>query len=53
MLSPANFNGRLPWVRQQPGVLADVQRRFDLWKAMNSLEQRKRIERARPIRAAA
>jgi antitoxin HigA-1 len=36
-----------------PEFWLNVQRRSDLWKAMNSLDERKRIERARPIRAAA
>jgi plasmid maintenance system antidote protein VapI len=36
-----------------PEFWLNVQRRSDLWKAMNSLEERERIERARPIRAAA
>jgi addiction module HigA family antidote len=36
-----------------PEFWLNVQRRSDLWKAMNSLDERERIERARPIRAAA
>jgi plasmid maintenance system antidote protein VapI len=36
-----------------PEFWLNVQRRCDLWKAMNSLHERERIERARPIRAAA
>jgi addiction module HigA family antidote len=36
-----------------PEFWLNVQRRSDLWEAMNSLEERKRIERARPIRTAA
>jgi addiction module HigA family antidote len=36
-----------------PDFWLNVQRRSDLWKAMNSLEERERIERARPIRTAA
>jgi addiction module HigA family antidote len=31
----------------------NVQRRSDLWKAMNSPRERKRIERAKPLSAAA
>src|SRR6202142_702294 len=31
----------------------NVQRRSDLWKAMHSPRERKRIERAKPLRAAA
>src|SRR6266404_8359989 len=31
----------------------NVQRRSDLWEAMNSPRERKRIERARPLTAAA
>ena len=31
----------------------NLQRRSDLWKAMNSPRERERIERARPINAAA
>ena len=36
-----------------PDFWLNVQRRADLWEAMHSLEERARIERARPIRAAA
>src|ERR1700752_3914172 len=36
-----------------PDFWLNVQRRSDLWKAMSSPEERERIERARPIRAAA
>jgi addiction module HigA family antidote len=36
-----------------PEFWLNVQRRSDLWKAMNSRDERERIERARPIRAAA
>src|SRR6185312_10666817 len=36
-----------------PEFWLNVQRRTDLWKAMNSLEERERIERARPILTAA
>src|SRR3989304_3000936 len=36
-----------------PGFWLDVQRRTDLWAAMNSPRARERIKRARPIRAAA
>ncbi len=36
-----------------PEFWLNVQRRSDLWNAMNSLDERKRIERARPIRTAA
>jgi addiction module HigA family antidote len=35
------------------GKSADVQRRSDLWEAMHSPRERKRIERARPLTAAA
>jgi len=31
----------------------NVQRRNDLWEAMNSPRERERIERTRPLRAAA
>jgi addiction module HigA family antidote len=31
----------------------NVQRRTDLWAAMNSPDERKRIERARPLKSAA
>jgi plasmid maintenance system antidote protein VapI len=31
----------------------NVQRRTDLWEAMNSPSERKRIERARPLKSAA
>ena len=36
-----------------PEFWLNVQRRSDLWEAMNSPRERKRIERARPLRAAA
>jgi plasmid maintenance system antidote protein VapI len=36
-----------------PEFWLNVQRRSELWKAMNPPEERERIERARPIRAAA
>lgn len=36
-----------------PDFWLDVQRRSDLWEAMNSPSQRKRIERARPLGHAA
>lgn len=36
-----------------PDFWLNVQRRTDLWEAMNSPKQRDRIERARPIRSAA
>lgn len=36
-----------------PGFWLNVQQRSDLWEAMNSPHERARIERARPIRAAA
>jgi antitoxin HigA-1 len=36
-----------------PEFWLNVQRRSDLWKAMNSLDERERIARARPIRSAA
>jgi antitoxin HigA-1 len=36
-----------------PDFWLNVQRRSDLWEAMNSPEERKRIERARPLRNAA
>jgi addiction module HigA family antidote len=32
-----------------PDVFLNVQRRSDLWRAMHSLRDRKRIERARPF----
>jgi addiction module HigA family antidote len=36
-----------------PEFWLNVQRRSDLWEAMNSPRERERIKRARPIRAAA
>ena len=36
-----------------PDFWLNVQRRTDLWKAMHSPRQRKRIERAKPLGAAA
>jgi len=36
-----------------PDFWLNVQRRSDLWKAMNSPNERKRIERARPLTATA
>ena len=36
-----------------PDFWLNVQRRSDLWEAMHSPRERKRIERARPLRAAA
>ena len=36
-----------------PEFWLNVQRRTDLWEAMNSPRERERIRRARPIRAAA
>src|SRR6266540_4758254 len=36
-----------------PDFWLNVQRRSDLWEAMNSPRERKRIERARPLTAAA
>jgi antitoxin HigA-1 len=36
-----------------PDFWLNVQRRSDLWKAMHSPRERKRIERARPLTAAA
>ena len=36
-----------------PDFWLNVQRRSDLWEAMNSPRERERIERARPLRAAA
>jgi addiction module HigA family antidote len=36
-----------------PDFWLNVQRRNDLWEAMHSPRQRKRIERARPLTAAA
>src|SRR5262244_4391247 len=36
-----------------PDFWLNVQRRSDLWKAMNSPRERERIERAKPIGAAA
>lgn len=36
-----------------PEFWLNVQRRTDLWEAMNSPRERERIKRARPIRAAA
>lgn len=36
-----------------PDFWLNVQRRSDLWEAMNSPRERERIKRARPIRAAA
>ena len=36
-----------------PDFWLNVQRRSDLWEAMHSPSERKRIERARPLRAAA
>ena len=40
-------------VGNSPEFWLNVQRRSDLWKAMHSPEERERIARARPIRAAA
>ena len=34
-------------------IIRDVQRRGDLWEAMHSPRERKRIERARPLTDAA
>lgn len=36
-----------------PDFWLNVQRRSDLWEAMNSDKERERIERARPLRPAA
>lgn len=36
-----------------PDFWLNVQRRSDLWQAMNSPRERERIKRARPLRAAA
>jgi antitoxin HigA-1 len=36
-----------------PDFWLNIQRRTDLWEAMNSPGERKRIERAKPIRTAA
>jgi addiction module HigA family antidote len=36
-----------------PDFWLNVQRRTDLWDAMNSPNERRRIERARPLRSAA
>ena len=36
-----------------PDFWLNVQRRSDLWEAMNSPRERQRIKRARPIKAAA
>jgi plasmid maintenance system antidote protein VapI len=36
-----------------PEFWLNVQRRSDLWQAMNSPDERERSSRARPIRAAA
>ena len=36
-----------------PGFWLNVQRRTDLWEAMHSPRERKRIERARPLTVAA
>jgi addiction module HigA family antidote len=36
-----------------PDFWLNVQRRSDLWEAMHSPRERKRIERARPLKAAA
>ena len=36
-----------------PDFWLNVQRRSDLWEAMHSLRDRKRIERARPLTSAA
>jgi antitoxin HigA-1 len=36
-----------------PEFWLNVQRRTDLWEAMNSPRERERIKRARPLRAAA
>jgi len=36
-----------------PDFWLNVQRRSDLWKAMNSPSERKRIQRAKPLGAAA
>jgi antitoxin HigA-1 len=36
-----------------PDFWLDAQRRSDLWEAMNSPRERERIERAKPLRAAA
>ena len=40
-------------IRQQSGLWLNVQRRSDLWEAMNSPSERERIERAKPLGAAA
>jgi len=39
--------------RNSPEFWLNLQRRTDLWEAMNSPRERQRIKRARPIRAAA
>jgi len=39
--------------RNSPDFWLNVQRRSDLWEAMHSPRQRKRIERARPLPSAA
>src|SRR6202171_2079686 len=39
--------------RNSPDFWLNVQRRTDLWEAMHSPRERKRIERARPLTAAA
>jgi antitoxin HigA-1 len=36
-----------------PDFWLNVQRRIDLWEAMNSPRERERIERARPLKSAA
>jgi addiction module HigA family antidote len=36
-----------------PDFWLNIQRRCDLWEAMNSPSERKRIERARPVKTAA
>ncbi len=36
-----------------PDFWLNVQRRSDLWEALNSPKERRRIERARPLRSAA
>jgi addiction module HigA family antidote len=41
-----------PRVRQQPGLLANVQRRNDLCEVMNTPKERERIERACPLQNA-
>jgi len=42
-----------PRVRNSPDFWLNVQRRSDLWEAMHSPRERKRIERARPLTSAA